>query len=139
MSDHLRISTSVTDGVRIVECQGELDIATAPEVEDIVRGLVEGGAGRLRLDWSGLTFMDSTGIRLLLEVVALCREQKVDLTWDLGPNAQRALDAVGIHDELLRSYAWPGSPGSNDGSEASPESPNGPTTPPPLPEQTENR
>ena len=132
MSEHLRINTSLTDGVRIVECQGELDIATAPEVEDVVRGLVEEGTGRLRLDWSGLTFMDSTGIRLLLEVVALCREQKVDLTWDLGPNAQRALDAVGIHDELLRSYAWPG---SHDGS----GSHDGPGTPPPLPGQTETR
>lgn len=107
MSDHLRIQTSLTDDVRIIECKGELDIATAPEVENIARGLVDQGASRLRLDWSGLTFMDSTGIRLLLEIVALCRDRKVDVTWDLGRNAQRALDAVGIHDDLLRSYAWP--------------------------------
>ena len=129
MSDHLRIQTSVTDDVRIIECQGELDIATAPDVETIVRGLVGHGAARVRLDWSGLTFMDSTGIRLLLEVVALCREQKVDLTWDLGPNAQRALDAVGIDDELLASYAWPE---SHDG-------PTGINAPSSLPDQSESR
>jgi anti-anti-sigma factor len=129
MSDHLRIQTSLTDDVRIIECKGELDIATAPEVEDIARGLVDQGASRLRLDWSGLTFMDSTGIRLLLEIVALCRDRKVDVSWDLGPNAQRALDAVGIHDELLRSYAWP----------VTPDGPSGTAAPTTLPNQSENR
>ena len=105
MSNQLRVKTSEAGDGRVVECQGELDIATAPEVEAAVRGLLDEGAGRLRLDWSGLTFMDSTGIRLLLEILVLCRDQNVDLTWDLGPNAQRALDAVGIHDDLLRDYA----------------------------------
>ncbi|HEY8200342.1 MAG TPA: STAS domain-containing protein [Actinomycetota bacterium] len=117
MSDHLRVTTSEAGGRRIVECHGELDIATAPEVEAVVRSVLDEGAGRLRLDWSGLTFMDSTGIRLLLEIVVLCRDQKVDLTWDLGPSAQRALDAVGIHDDLLRDDTSPtGSDGPAGGS-----------------------
>src|SRR5438046_3083865 len=68
MSNQLRVKTSEAGDGRVVECQGELDIATAPEVEAAVRGLLDEGAGRLRLDWSGLTFMDSTGIRLLLEI-----------------------------------------------------------------------
>jgi anti-anti-sigma factor len=111
MSDHLQVKTSGSGGLTVVECHGELDIASAPDVEAVVRVLLDEGAAQLRLDWSGLTFMDSTGIRLLLEILVLCRDRKVDLTWDLGPNAQRALDAVGIHDDLLRDYA---SRGDND-------------------------
>ena len=116
MSEQLRVTTTESGRCRIVECHGELDIATAPDVEVIVRSMVDQGAEELRLDWSGLTFMDSTGIRLLLEILTLCRDSRVELTWSLGPNAQRALDAVGIHDDLLRGYASPGEPG--DGSPA---------------------
>jgi hypothetical protein len=47
--------------------------------------------------------MDSTGIRLLFRLVKLGKQRSVDLTWRLSSPAQRALDAVGIHDSLLRS------------------------------------
>jgi anti-anti-sigma factor len=110
MSEHLRITTTGKGRCRILECRGELDIATAPDLEVIVRSMVDEGAEELRLDWSGLTFMDSTGIRLLLEILALCRDSRVGLTWKLGPDAQRALDAVGIRDDLLRDYASPAEP-----------------------------
>jgi anti-anti-sigma factor len=126
MSDHLLVKTSEAGDCSIVECHGELDIASAPEVEAVVRDLLDEGVSRLRLDWSGLTFMDSTGIRLLLEILVLCRDQKVPLTWDLGPNAQRALDAVGIHDDILRDYA---SRGGNDRPPGRPTLPGPPEDP----------
>jgi anti-sigma B factor antagonist len=43
--------------------RGELDLATAPRLE---HALAEAGEGVL-LDLRGLTFMDSTGVRALLE------------------------------------------------------------------------
>lgn len=88
-----------------VLCSGELDIATAPDVDRVIADAMKSDGPRLVcLDWSGLTFMDSTGIRLLLTTVRRCKEAGLDLIWRLSPQAQRALDAVGIHDELLRSY-----------------------------------
>jgi len=86
-----------------VSCAGELDIATVPDVEKTInRVLGEDPPKTLELDWSGLTFMDSTGIRLLLSIVKRCAVLGVDLLWTLSEPAQRALDAVGIHDDLLR-------------------------------------
>jgi anti-anti-sigma regulatory factor len=49
--------------------------------------------------------MDSSGIRLLLQIVSLCRDAGVDLTWSLGEAARKTLDLVGVHDALLRDYA----------------------------------
>ena len=57
------------------------------------------------LDWTALTFMDSSGIRLLFLTLALCRNQNIDLTWALGDTARETLDRVGIHDALLRDYS----------------------------------
>jgi anti-anti-sigma factor len=102
---HFTVSSSRSNEKVTVSCSGELDIATAPEVErEIVRAVTPDAPNLVRLDWSGLTFMDSTGIRLLLSTVRRCKEAGRELEWDLSPAAQRALDAVGIHDELLRTY-----------------------------------
>lgn len=110
MTTHFAVSTETTDELVVIACTGELDIATAPDVERAIGDAVAADTPKLiRLDWSGLTFMDSTGIRLLLSTVRRCKEAGFELVWDLSPPAQRALDAVGIHDDLLRSYGENGS------------------------------
>jgi anti-anti-sigma factor len=91
------------DEVTVV-CSGELDIATAPEAQNAIDEAVASECPVVRLDWSGLTFMDSTGIRLLLTTVRRCKEASRELVWQLSSQAQHALDAVGIHDELLDAY-----------------------------------
>ena len=47
----------------IVRLTGELDIATAPELSDLLHGL-EPSCERIILDLAGLEFIDSTGLRL---------------------------------------------------------------------------
>jgi anti-sigma B factor antagonist len=51
---------------RIVLLRGELDLASAPALEEALRR-VESGSGRLVVDLSELSFIDSTGIHLLLQ------------------------------------------------------------------------
>lgn len=46
--------------------RGELDLATAPELEDKVLGAVREGAHAVVLDLRELTFMDSTGVRTIV-------------------------------------------------------------------------
>ena len=47
----------------IVRLAGELDLATAPELADVLHGL-EAECQRIILDVTGLEFIDSTGLRL---------------------------------------------------------------------------
>jgi anti-sigma B factor antagonist len=47
----------------IVRLAGELDLATAPELADVLHGL-EPACQRIILDVTGLEFIDSTGLRL---------------------------------------------------------------------------
>jgi anti-anti-sigma factor len=51
-------------GALRVVVRGELDIATAPRLEAV---LADSSASSLRVDLRGLTFMDSTGVRTLLQ------------------------------------------------------------------------
>ena len=103
MSNHFS-STTTRDGDAVtLACTGELDIAAAPVVEAALDAIFSSSPSSLELDWSGLTFMDSTGIRLLLIIVKRSSKAGIDLIWRLSDAAQRALDAVGIHDQLLRT------------------------------------
>ena len=61
----LTVAQDAQGGSRVT-LRGELDLGSAPQLEQAL------GAtnGRVVLDLSGLTFMDSTGVRVLLEAAA---------------------------------------------------------------------
>ena len=105
LPNEFTIVVSDEDGRVTVRCEGELDIAVTTAVRDAVIAVLRGEPDDMALDWTGVTFMDSSGIRLLLQILLLCREHGVDLTWTLSDAARKTLDLVGIHDALLREYA----------------------------------
>ena len=45
---------------------GELDLDSAPQLDDELAAVRSAGAPRIVLDLRGLTFMDSTGLRLVI-------------------------------------------------------------------------
>ena len=50
----------------VVVPTGELDLATAPALEDALGRAFDGGSGRVVLDLRELEFIDSSGLRTLL-------------------------------------------------------------------------
>jgi anti-sigma B factor antagonist len=58
------ITESSDDPVRTLAIVGELDLSTVP----LLAERLDGTLGVLRLDLSELTFMDSSGLRLLIEL-----------------------------------------------------------------------
>jgi len=62
----LQITTrEQADGTRI-ELAGELDIATAPQLEQALEPLLAQATEDLVLDMRGVTFLDSSGLRVVL-------------------------------------------------------------------------
>jgi anti-anti-sigma factor len=60
-----RVSRADTDHPVVVAVAGELDLETAPEVWDVLAHALEDG-GLVAIDLSGVTFMDSQGLNLLV-------------------------------------------------------------------------
>ena len=58
-------TTAQAESTRIV-LAGELDIATAPQLEQALEPLLAQGNGDLHLDMRGVTFLDSSGLRVVL-------------------------------------------------------------------------
>jgi anti-anti-sigma factor len=61
-----RIDRDVDRGAPRLRVSGELDLATAPRLEDAVGTLVEANHERLVLDLGDLRFVDSSGLRAII-------------------------------------------------------------------------
>jgi anti-sigma B factor antagonist len=94
--------TTDTDGdtVRIV-LSGELDISTAPRVEEELQKLEEGRPATIVLDLRGLEFMDSTGLRVIVSADGRAREEGRTLRLVRGPEAVQRIFRVTRLDERL--------------------------------------
>lgn len=80
---------------------GDLDMASSPILEGRLTEVWESGARNLVLDLSGLRFMDSTGLRLVLAWDARCREDGCAISLMPGPRAvQRVFEVTGMLQRL---------------------------------------
>jgi anti-sigma B factor antagonist len=88
------------DSVRIAPV-GELDIATVEKLRAEADRLREAGFKRLVLDLRGVRFLDSTGLRLVLELDAAAREASHELLLIRGSAVvQRIFEVTQVTDRL---------------------------------------
>lgn len=63
------------DGVLTVSLEGELDLATADRVRDPLEKAIEAGTRRIVIDMLSCTFIDSTGLGVLLHCAKRLEEE----------------------------------------------------------------
>jgi anti-anti-sigma factor len=96
-----RVSCEREGDVYTIHPFGELDLATVKELERELRRAEASDVQAIVLDLAGLTFMDSTGVRLLLQATANSRADSCRLTLLRGPGpVQRVLQICGVQDTL---------------------------------------
>jgi anti-anti-sigma factor len=84
-----------------VRTLGELDMAAGPVLSAEMSQLREAGCRHLVLDLSGLSFMDSTGLRFLLGCYAESRQDGFTIALVPGPPAvQRVFELTRTTDRL---------------------------------------
>lgn len=59
-------AAQLEDGVRVLTVRGELDLSTAPELEQPLEEAVAAGDASVLVDLSACEFIDSTGIALIV-------------------------------------------------------------------------
>lgn len=83
---------------------GELDLHTAPELRDRLVRLVQDGHTHIFLDLSELSFMDSTGLGVLVGHLKRVREHEGTLVLVAPqPPVRKVLSVTGL-DQVLPSY-----------------------------------
>jgi anti-anti-sigma factor len=88
------------DSVRVAPV-GELDLATVDKLRDEVVRLRESGFTRVVIDLRGVRFLDSTGLRLVLELDAAARESGQELLLIRGSDVvQRIFEVTQVAERL---------------------------------------
>lgn len=88
------------DVVRVAPV-GEIDMATAGHLRAGIEELLSSGFSRLTLDLQDVTFMDSTGLRLVIELVRTARDDQWELSViDVSPAVHRVFELSGVLDAL---------------------------------------
>lgn len=87
-------------GVRVI-LVGELDLATASELRGHLASLEGAGVDRIVLDLSGLSFLDSQGLKAILEASRRAPEAGYQLVLVPGPpSVQRIFEITGTRNRL---------------------------------------
>jgi anti-sigma B factor antagonist len=94
----LRVAVQAAEGGMRIELAGELDVATAPELQRRVDEIARAEADAW-IDCTELTFADSSGLDTLIRLAKALRAQdrRLALT-NLRPIVRRAMDVLQITD-----------------------------------------
>jgi anti-sigma B factor antagonist len=101
----MQIRQQIVDGVTVIALQGDFDAAVAPDVENQVLACATGARARLIVDLSGVPYISSAGLRVLLAAVRAARAGGGDVRLaGLSPMVKRVCDMAGLT-KLLSSFA----------------------------------
>jgi anti-anti-sigma factor len=95
--DQAHFVVNSTDECALVQARGEIDIATSPRLFDALLVAVD-HCPRVVVDMSDVTFVDSTGLNVLVSGLHHARGQQGDLAL-VGPAGivRNALHVTGLH------------------------------------------
>lgn len=97
----LELTTERVGATVRLSLEGELDIASAGQVERELERIEREGPATVVLDLRKLTFMDSTGLRIVVSADARAREQSRQLVIVRGPEAVQRIFRMTRLDERL--------------------------------------
>jgi anti-sigma B factor antagonist len=87
----------------VVTVKGEIDVATSPRLRTELTALVARGAEDLTIQFGGVTFVDSSGLGVLVAIYKRLREDgkgRVHIV-DAQPPVRKVFEITGLESALL--------------------------------------
>src|SRR5438270_4666192 len=101
VQDHLRIAVAHDDDRVVLSLDGELDMASAPLLQQAIEDVELAGKPMVVLDLQRLEFIDSTGLRIILSARKRCAERDQELAVTRGSQqVERLLIVIGMAEHL---------------------------------------
>ncbi|WP_018252630.1 STAS domain-containing protein [Salinispora mooreana] len=100
----LTVHTQQRGEVAVVSVAGELDLATAPRLQEHITDLLDRGRSRLVFDLTRVSFCDSTGLATFIHAKNCCDEAGGSVRLAAPQrDVLRILEVCGLS-EVLRTY-----------------------------------
>ena len=98
MQATLHIGEQVVDGATILCVAGELDVAAAPILSEKLNELIRNGSGDVVVDLQRVSFVDSTGLAVLLNALRRLTRVRRRMPLVIGNSAVlRAFEVTRLH------------------------------------------
>jgi anti-sigma B factor antagonist len=97
----LEVQTETQDGAVHVQLRGELDLSTIDKVESALTTVEEDSPATIVLDLTGLSFLDSTGLRTIVTADQRARRADRRLVVVKGPDTVHRVFTITRLDERL--------------------------------------
>jgi anti-sigma B factor antagonist len=99
--NRLQISIEHQSDVVVVRLTGEVDVATAPELDQRLQEIATGGHTHVLIDLSEVEFMDSTGLHSIIRAQCFADANGRQLTLRHGsPQVRRLFEITGLLDRV---------------------------------------
>ncbi len=95
---------AVEDGVAVVKLRGEADLHTAPLLRDALDEAIETGADTLVIDLTGVTFVDSMMLGVLLGATRRTRHRGTEMRIVVDDPHVRRIFELTLLDRVLQLY-----------------------------------
>ena len=83
----------------VLRVSGEIDIQTSPLLDDHLQRVLAEGASSITVDLGGVTFLDSTGLSVLIAGLKRCQTEAGDLrVVSPRPNVRKVFEVTGLTD-----------------------------------------
>ena len=104
---NLKIESSEFDTYYLVKVAGELDVYTAPQLQDVLNPLRAQGTHDIHIDLENVSYMDSTGLGIFVGTLKELNKNNKEL-YVLGVNdrIERLFDITGLK-ELMHVNQQP--------------------------------
>ena len=86
----MNVEKMLEGGNLIVKVEGRMDTVTAPQVDEELKASID-GAEKLTMDFTGLEYISSAGLRVLLSA------QKI-------MNRQGSMEVIGVSDAVMEIF-----------------------------------
>jgi anti-sigma B factor antagonist len=99
----LEVNTESAGGTVIISASGEVDMVTAPRLEDAARRAIENAPTALVLDLGGVSFLSSAGLSVLVRTHKLAKESQDGTELRIvatSPATLRPIQLMGLDDDL---------------------------------------
>jgi anti-sigma B factor antagonist len=90
----MQIATTPGSDRYVITVSGEVDLASSPDLDAAIIAAIESGSSSLAIDLTDVSFMDSSGLGVIVRGLKRCREADKDL--DLIITNERVLKVFGI-------------------------------------------
>ena len=90
----MQIAQTSNPDRHVITVSGEVDLASSPQLDDAIISALDSGAKAVAIDLTDVSFMDSSGLGVIVRGLKRCREAEIDL--DLVITNERVLKVFGI-------------------------------------------